>query len=68
MRIYRGNELVARHERSVEPYARAIDPRHYDGLWRRPAAQTHAEAPPRPLEAMGRSLTDYPAAIGEVVS
>lgn len=68
VRIFRGNELVARHERSVEPYARVIDPRHYDGLWRKPAAPTHAEAPPSPLEAMGRSLTDYADAIGEVVS
>jgi transposase len=67
VRIFRGNELVARHERSVEPYARIIDPRHYDGLWRKPAAQTHAEAPPSPLEAMGRRLADYAVAIGEVV-
>lgn len=68
VRIFRGTELVAQHERSVEPYARVIDAKHYDGLWRRPAAPPHAEAPPSPLEAMGRSLTDYAAAIGEVVS
>jgi hypothetical protein len=68
VRIYRGTELVARHERSFEPHARVTDPSHFDGLWRRPAAPTQPEAPLSALEAMGRSLSDYAAVIGEVAS
>lgn len=68
VRIYRGTELVARYERSFEPHARVTDPSHFDGLWRRPAAPTQPEAPLSAPEAMGRSLSDYAAVIGEVVS
>ncbi|KYF96108.1 hypothetical protein BE20_04450 [Sorangium cellulosum] len=69
VRTYRGTELVAWHERSFEPHSRVADPRHFDGLWRRPAAATTPpEAPLSALEAMGRSLSDYAAVIGEVAS
>ncbi|HEY7726615.1 MAG TPA: IS21 family transposase, partial [Anaeromyxobacteraceae bacterium] len=62
VRIFHGTELVAVHERSFEPYARVIDPRHFDGLWRRPQAEVVPIA--APLAAMGRSLADYAAAVG----
>jgi transposase len=66
VRIYRGAELVARHDRSFEPHARVIDKTHYDGLWRTQAAPMVSEPSASPLEAMGRRLSDYAAAIGEV--
>jgi transposase len=62
VRIFHGTDLVAVHERSFEPYARVIDPRHFDGLWRRPQAEVVPIA--APLAAMGRSLADYAAAVG----
>jgi transposase len=62
VRIFHGTEVVAVHERSFEPYARIIDPRHFDGLWRRPQAAVAPVA--EPLAAMGRSLADYAAVIG----
>lgn len=66
VRIFRGTELVATHQRSFEPHPRVVDERHYDGLWR---VARFAEAPPAPtLAAFGRSLSDYAAAIAEVPS
>jgi transposase len=66
VRIFRGTELVATHQRSFEPHARVVDERHYDGLWRVPRL---VEAPPAPtLAAFGRSLSDYAAVIAEVTS
>ena len=56
--IFHGHEVVARHRRSTEPFARVIDHAHYDGLWRR-----HAETPAPALQAMGRSLAEYEAVI-----
>lgn len=57
--ILHGATVVATHARTREPYARFIDPAHYDGLWRRP------ETAPEPgtLAPLGRQLTDYAAAI-----
>ena len=58
--VFLGVERVARHRRSSEPHARIIDPAHFDGLWRRsPAPVVTGSA----LEALGRSLADYEAAI-----
>lgn len=59
--IFHGGRTVATHRRSTEPHSRVVDPHHLDGLVR-------AE-PPRlpgasPLEAMGRSLSDYAALVG----
>ena len=62
VRIFHGTDVVAVHERRFEPYARVIDPRHFDGLWRRP--QAGGEPVAEPLAAMGRSLADYAAVIG----
>lgn len=61
IRIFHGAEVVAVHGRSFEPYARVIDPRHFDGLWRRP--QSEVVAISEPLASMGRSLADYAAVI-----
>jgi hypothetical protein len=68
VRIWLGQEVVATHRRSREPYARVMDPAHYEGLWRQPAAPTEApaEAAPSPLAELGRSLEDYAAALAEV--
>lgn len=63
VRIYHGSDLVATHARSVEPYARVIEPGHYDGLWRTPAPAIllpDGDA----LRALGRSLDEYAIAIG----
>jgi len=60
VRIFHGTEVVAVHERCFEPYARVVDSRHFDGLWRRQADVAPVTGP---LEAMGRSLADYAAVI-----
>lgn len=60
--IFDGSQVVARHRRSNEPHARIIDPRHFDGLWRRADAASHETTPLPP----GRSLADYAAVIGGV--
>lgn len=58
--VFLGVERVARHRRSSEPHARIIDPAHFDGLWRRSPAHVVTGSA---LEALGRSLADYEAAI-----
>lgn len=59
--IFYDGSVVAPHRRVNEPYARVVDPRHFEGLER-------AEAPvlpvDNPLEAMGRRLAEYAAIIG----
>jgi transposase len=62
--IFLGTERVARHRRSNEPHARVADPAHFDGLWRREPPAVVADGR---LEALGRSLADYQAAL-EVAS
>lgn len=65
--VLHGGKTVASHRRSSEPYARVADPAHFEGLWRRPGAERSeaAAAPgPSPLEALGRTLADYEAALG----
>jgi transposase len=62
VRIYSGQDLVATHARSREPHTSVIDFVHYRGLWREPQIPPAAD-PPRALEALGRSLADYEAAI-----
>lgn len=57
--ILHGTTVVATHARTREPYARVIDPTHYDGLWRRPETAPPAGA----LAPLGRQLTDYAAVI-----
>ena len=63
--VFLGAERVASHRRSSEPHARIVDPAHFDGLWRRAPAPVITTA--SPLEAFGRSLADYEAAL-EVAS
>jgi len=63
VRIYSGAEVVATHARSREPHTSVIDFAHYRGLWREPSQPPDAEASGA-LEALGRSLVDYEAALG----
>jgi hypothetical protein len=60
--IFYGPTLVATHARSREPFARMVDPAHYDGLWRRPVAD--AETPATSLALLGRDLAEYAAIVG----
>jgi transposase len=62
VRIYSGAELVATHVRTREPHTSVVDFAHYRGLWRAPPQLPPAE-PSRALEALGRSLADYEAAL-----
>jgi len=61
VRIFHGATLVATHGRSVEPFARVIDPAHYAGLWRVPSVGN--EAPTARLAALGRDLREYAAVV-----
>jgi hypothetical protein len=65
VRIFHGTALVAIHRRSHEPYARVVDPAHYEGLWRRPIEQDDVmpSSTASPLAALGRSLHDYAAVV-----
>ena len=60
VRIVHGTTVVATHARSLEPFARVVDPVHFAGLWRSPAAPLEATAS---LAALGRDLTDYAAVV-----
>ena len=60
--IFHGPRLVATHARSTEPFARVVDPRHYEGLWRQPTAEP--ASPPTPsLALLGRDLGEYAAIV-----
>jgi transposase len=61
VRIFHGPALVATHARSVEPFARVIDPTHYAGLWRVPVPDDAIAAPT--LAMLGRDLTEYAAVV-----
>jgi hypothetical protein len=63
--VFLGAERVALHRRSSEPHARIVDKAHFAGLWRREPAPVITTG--SPLEALGRSLADYEAAM-EVAS
>ena len=63
--VFHGAERVAHHPRSSEPHARIRDAAHFAGIWRREPARSTSED--SPLEALGRSLADYEAAM-EVAS
>lgn len=60
--IFHGPTVVATHARSTEPFARVVDPRHYDGLWRRPVADPET-TPPAALALLGRDLAEYAAIV-----
>jgi hypothetical protein len=60
--ILHGSIVIATHARSTEPFARIVDPTHYDGLWRRPVADP--ETPPAAsLAGLGRDLAEYAAIV-----
>ena len=61
VRIFHGTTLVATHVRSVEPFARVIDPAHYVGLWRAPSSDAPRVAPT--LALLGRDLAEYAAVV-----
>jgi transposase len=61
VQVFHGSTLVATHARSLEPFARVIDPAHYTGLWRVPAIEEPGTAPT--LAAFGRDLTAYAAVV-----
>lgn len=60
VRVFDGPKLVADHPRSKEPHTQIIDKAHHVGLWRASTASPTSTA----LSDMGRSLTDYEAALG----
>ena len=62
VRIFHGPTVVATHTRSSEPFARVVDPTHYDGLWRRPALDPEQAAAPT-LASLGRDLAEYAAIV-----
>jgi transposase len=57
--IFHGQERVAVHPRSTEPFARVMDPQHFAGLWRVGAAPV----PSASLVDLGRDLADYAAVV-----
>jgi transposase len=59
--VFLGAERVAVHDRSSEPHTRVVDPAHFQGIWRR--EPTPIVTTGSPLEALGRSLTEYEAAM-----
>jgi transposase len=60
--IFHGPTVVATHARSTEPFARVVDPTHYDGLWRRPVADPET-TPAAALALLGRDLAEYAAIV-----
>jgi transposase len=60
--IFHGPTVVATHARSTEPFARVVDPTHYDGLWRRPVADPET-TPAAALALLGRNLAEYAAIV-----
>jgi transposase len=62
VRIFHGAVLVATHARSTEPFARVVDPAHYDGLWRRPTVLPDSPVASS-LARLGRDLAEYAAIV-----
>jgi hypothetical protein len=62
LQVFHGSVLVATHARSTEPFTHVVDPRHYEGLWRRPSTTTEALAPSS-LAVLGRDLAEYGAIV-----
>lgn len=57
--VFRGRTEVARHQRCREPYARVVDPSHFEGIFReREQAIAVASSP------IARSLDVYAACLG----
>jgi transposase len=62
VRIFHGATVVATHPRARDPFACVVDPGHYAGLWRGPAAESPGP-PAASLARLGRALTDYAAIV-----
>ena len=63
MTIFHGQQVVARHRRSMEPHSKVVDPAHYEGLWRLPAQAGTAPTGGKELAEYGRSLSEYAAIV-----
>jgi transposase len=61
VRILHGSTVIATHARSLEPFARVIDPTHFAGLWR--PAFVPVGGATAPLTELGRHLADYAAVV-----
>lgn len=59
--ILHGSHVIATHARSTEPFARVVDPTHYDGLWRQPVADSQPTS--AALALLGRDLAEYAAIV-----
>ena len=62
VQVFHGSRLIATHARSTEPFARVVDPAHYEGLWRRPAVTADSPADTS-LARLGRDLAAYAAIV-----
>jgi len=60
--ILHGSHVIATHRRSTEPFARVVDPTHYDGLWRQPVADAQPTSAAA-LALLGRDLAEYAAIV-----
>jgi len=61
VRILHGSTVIATHARSLEPFARVIDPTHFAGLWR--PAFPPVEIATAPLTGLERDLAEYAAVV-----
>lgn len=59
--VFHGRAEVARHRRSREPYARVVDPSHFEGIFREREQAVAAASSP-----LARSLDVYAACLGGV--
>jgi transposase len=60
--ILHGSIVIATHARSTEPFARVVDPTHYEGLWRQPVTDAETR-PAASLARLGRDLAEYAAIV-----
>jgi hypothetical protein len=58
--VYDGTQVVARHQRCLEPHQRVIDRAHFDGLCR---VTTSEQLVRTPIATYSRDLAVYAAAI-----
>jgi transposase len=62
VQIFHGDRRVAVHRRTSEPHTRVVDPKHFDGLWRR-GTESPTEPPQSDPQSLARPLADYAAAM-----
>ncbi len=63
VQIFHGATCVATHARSSEPFARVVDPAHFEGLWRRPITPSDDRLAVSSLAPLGRDLAEYAAIV-----